>query len=81
MFCVCFFFQEKKGFVFESDTDTEVIAKLAKHVHDTYAHDGSFREVVEIVIHQLVSIVHQSPGPEVRKLTTLLVNVLLKFQF
>ena len=41
--------------MFESDTDTEVIAKLAKHVHDTYAHDGSFREVVEIVIHQLVS--------------------------
>ena len=56
--------------MFESDTDTEVIAKLAKHVHDTYAHDGSFREVVEIVIHQLVSIVHQSPGLEVRKLTT-----------
>lgn len=44
---------EKKGFVFESETDTEVIAKLAKHVHDTYAHDGSFREVVEIVVHQL----------------------------
>ena len=51
------FFQEKKGFVFESDTDTEVIAKLAKHVYDTYAHDGSFREVVEMVIHQLVSLI------------------------
>ena len=53
---VLLLFQEKKGFVFESDTDTEVIAKLAKHVYDTYAHDGSFREVVEMVIHQLVSL-------------------------
>lgn len=41
--------------MFESETDTEVIAKLAKHVHDTYAHDGTFREIVEIVIQQLVS--------------------------
>ncbi|XP_060568040.1 glutamine--fructose-6-phosphate aminotransferase [isomerizing] 2-like isoform X8 [Ruditapes philippinarum] len=44
---------ENKGFVFESETDTEVIAKLAKHVYDTYVHDGTFRQVVEIVIQQL----------------------------
>lgn len=42
--------------MFESDTDTEVIAKLAKHVHDTYHHDGTFRQIIEIVIQQLVSI-------------------------
>ena len=42
--------------MFESETDTEVIAKLAKHVYDTYAHDGSFREIVEMVIHQLVRL-------------------------
>ncbi len=45
--------QEKKGHVFESETDTEVIAKLAKHIHDKHAQQ-SFREVVENVIQQLV---------------------------
>ncbi|KAL4241072.1 Glucosamine--fructose-6-phosphate aminotransferase 1 [Mactra antiquata] len=44
---------EHKGFTFESETDTEVIAKLAKHVYDTYHHDGTFRQIVEIVIQQL----------------------------
>lgn len=44
---------EKRGFVFESETDTEVIAKLTKHVYDTYHHDGSFRRIVEIVVQQL----------------------------
>ncbi|KAK7862381.1 hypothetical protein R5R35_004165 [Gryllus longicercus] len=45
-------FLEKKGFHFESDTDTEVIAKLVLHLytqHPTY----SFRELVEQVIQQL----------------------------
>ena len=46
--------QEKKGFVFESETDTEVIAKLAKHVFDSDNHEGSFREIIEIVVQQLV---------------------------
>lgn len=45
-------FLEKKGFVFESDTDTEVIAKLIKHLHDTLP-TLSFREIVEQAIQQL----------------------------
>lgn len=35
----------QKGFVFESDTDTEVIAKLAKHIYDTEKL-GSFAAVM-----------------------------------
>lgn len=45
---------EKRGYVFESETDTEVIAKLIHHIwtnHPNY----SFRELVEQVIQQLVS--------------------------
>lgn len=45
---------ESKGHTFESDTDTEIIAKLVYHLyreHPTY----SFRELVEQVIQQLVS--------------------------
>lgn len=45
-------FLEKKGFVFESDTDTEVIAKLIKHLHETLP-NLSFREIVEQAIQQL----------------------------
>lgn len=45
-------FLEKKGFVFESDTDTEVIAKLVKHLHETLP-GLSFREIVEQAIQQL----------------------------
>lgn len=45
-------FLEKKGFQFESDTDTEVIAKLIKHLHDTLP-NLSFREIVEQAIQQL----------------------------
>lgn len=45
-------FLEKKGFAFESDTDTEVIAKLIKHLHDTLP-NLSFREIVEQAIQQL----------------------------
>ncbi|EGT38157.1 hypothetical protein CAEBREN_26104 [Caenorhabditis brenneri] len=43
---------EKKGHKFESETDTEVIAKLAQHIHDRYP-DFSFRQLVETVIQQL----------------------------
>lgn len=43
---------EKKGHKFESETDTEVIAKLAQHIHDRYP-DFSFRQLVEVVIQQL----------------------------
>lgn len=43
---------QQRGYVFESETDTEVIAKLVHHLwtqHPTY----SFRELVEQVIQQL----------------------------
>ncbi|EYC19484.1 hypothetical protein Y032_0024g889 [Ancylostoma ceylanicum] len=43
---------KKKGHNFESETDTEVIAKLAQHIHNLYP-DFSFRQVVEVVIQQL----------------------------
>lgn len=46
-------FLESKGFRFESETDTEIIAKLVYHLwteHPAY----SFRELVEQVIQQLV---------------------------
>ncbi|KAH9402877.1 Glucosamine--fructose-6-phosphate aminotransferase 1 [Tyrophagus putrescentiae] len=46
-------FLEKKGFTFESETDTEVIAKLIKHLHETHP-KMQFRELVEQVIQQLV---------------------------
>ncbi|XP_063849540.1 glutamine--fructose-6-phosphate aminotransferase [isomerizing] 2-like isoform X4 [Scylla paramamosain] len=42
----------QKGFKFESDTDTEIIAKLIKHLRDLHP-TYSFRELVEQVIQQL----------------------------
>lgn len=42
----------QKGHVFESETDTEVIAKLTQHIYDRYP-EFSFRQLVEIVIQQL----------------------------
>ncbi|CAD6195299.1 unnamed protein product [Caenorhabditis auriculariae] len=42
----------KKGHTFESETDTEVIAKLTQHIHDRYP-ELSFRQLVETVIQQL----------------------------
>ncbi|RXG73257.1 Glutamine--fructose-6-phosphate aminotransferase [isomerizing] 2 [Armadillidium vulgare] len=45
-------FLEKKGHKFLSDTDTEVIAKLIKHLHDLHP-SYSFRELVEQVVQQL----------------------------
>lgn len=44
---------EKKGFTFESETDTETIAKLMKHIYSSNT-KLSFRELVEIVVQQLV---------------------------
>ncbi|XP_071952117.1 glutamine--fructose-6-phosphate aminotransferase [isomerizing] 2-like isoform X2 [Antedon mediterranea] len=45
---------ESKDYVFESETDTEVIAKLCKYVYDHRENeDMSFRELVEVVIAQL----------------------------
>jgi glutamine---fructose-6-phosphate transaminase (isomerizing) len=54
-------FLEKRGYVFESETDTEIIAKLIHHLylqHPSY----SFRELVEQVINQLVRFFQFSPS-------------------
>lgn len=45
-------FLESKGHIFESDTDTEVIAKLIKHLHAEHP-DNNFRELVERTMQQL----------------------------
>ncbi|XP_015786300.1 glutamine--fructose-6-phosphate aminotransferase [isomerizing] 2 isoform X2 [Tetranychus urticae] len=45
-------FLTKKGLTFESETDTEIIAKLIKHIHDNHP-DLTFRELVEQVALQL----------------------------
>ncbi len=47
-------FLEKKGYEFSSDTDTEVIAVLLKHLYKLHPHLG-FRELVEQACFQLVS--------------------------
>ena len=46
-------FLEKKGFVFESETDTEAIVKLVHHLYSQHP-EYSFRELVEQAIQQLV---------------------------
>lgn len=41
--------------VFESETDTEVIVKLVKHISDKHKDSAiSFRELVELAVQQLV---------------------------
>lgn len=47
-------FLESKGHKFESETDTEIIAKLIYHLYREHP-NYSFRELVEQVIQQLVS--------------------------
>lgn len=42
----------QKGYEFESDTDTEVIVKLVKHIHDNNP-TVNFRELIERAIQQL----------------------------
>ncbi|KNE57446.1 glutamine-fructose-6-phosphate transaminase (isomerizing) [Allomyces macrogynus ATCC 38327] len=44
---------EKKGFVFESDTDTECVAKLAKYLYDQGKGKLSFTALVKAVIKEL----------------------------
>lgn len=46
-------FLEKRGYEFESETDTEIIAKLIHHLYMQHPND-SFRELVEQAIQQLV---------------------------
>ncbi|CAD5218328.1 unnamed protein product [Bursaphelenchus okinawaensis] len=45
---------KKKGCEFESETDTEVIAKLIQYIHDKYP-QFNFRQLVETTIQQLAS--------------------------
>ncbi|XP_075216139.1 glutamine--fructose-6-phosphate aminotransferase [isomerizing] 2-like isoform X2 [Lycorma delicatula] len=45
-------FLMKKGYTFESDTDTEIIAKLVHHIYNQHP-NYSFRELVEQVVQQL----------------------------
>ena len=46
-------FLQKKGYNFESETDTEVIAKLVHHIYLSNE-KLSFREIIELAIQQLV---------------------------
>ncbi|XP_064421595.1 glutamine--fructose-6-phosphate aminotransferase [isomerizing] 1 [Latimeria chalumnae] len=46
-------FLESKGYEFESETDTECIAKLVKYMYDNRESDISFDTLVERVIQQL----------------------------
>uniref|UniRef100_A0A8C8FF47 glutamine--fructose-6-phosphate transaminase (isomerizing) n=1 Tax=Oncorhynchus tshawytscha TaxID=74940 RepID=A0A8C8FF47_ONCTS len=53
--CFFFFFRESKGYEFESETDTETIAKLVKYMYDNReSEDLSFATLVERVTQQLV---------------------------
>lgn len=45
----------KKGARFESDTDSEVVVKLAKYIYDKYP-QLTFPKIVEITISQLVCL-------------------------
>lgn len=49
------YFLEQKGYSFESETDTEIIAKLIFHFYKQHP-NFSFRELVENVVQQLVSV-------------------------
>lgn len=56
--------QESKGYEFESETDTETIAKLVKYMYDNRDSDDiSFATLVEQVIQQLVRICSCTPLP------------------
>ncbi|XP_012938215.1 glutamine--fructose-6-phosphate aminotransferase [isomerizing] 2 isoform X4 [Aplysia californica] len=47
-------FLTQKGHVFETETDTEVVAKLIKHLYDTHKDSKiKFRELVELTVAQL----------------------------
>jgi len=58
---------ERQGYVFETETDTEVIAKLAKYIYDTQTEDGennSFEAVVKAVVKELqgaYALIFKSP--------------------
>ncbi|XP_002736444.1 glutamine--fructose-6-phosphate aminotransferase [isomerizing] 1-like [Saccoglossus kowalevskii] len=83
-------FLESKNYEFESETDTEVIAKLIKYLYDTHeTKDVTFRELVEDVVQQLegaFALVFKSvhfPGEAVatRRGSPLLVGIAAKNKF
>lgn len=45
----------KKGYEFESETDTEIIAKLIQHIADKNV-EFSFRQLVEVTVQHLVGL-------------------------
>ena len=85
--CLVQVFLQKKGHIFESETDTEVIAKLVLHLFNLPEHkDITFRQLVELVCQQLegaFALVFKSthyPGQVVatRRGSPLLVGILAK---
>lgn len=52
---------QQRLYVFESETDTEVIAKLIYHLWEQHP-NYSFRELVEQVVQQLVSAATNNNG-------------------
>lgn len=53
-------FLEKKGYIFESETDTECVAKLALYIFDQQKETGkpiTFHSLVKCVIKELVIII------------------------
>lgn len=46
-------FLERKGYIFESETDTEAIVKLVHHIYTQHP-NLLFRELIEQAIQQLV---------------------------
>jgi len=44
---------ESKGYAFESETDTETVAKLIKYMSDTMGYKATFRQLVEATVARL----------------------------
>lgn len=80
-------FLESKGHRFESETDTEVIAKLVYHLYEQHP-NYSFRELVEQVIQQLVrttagfffSLGRKSVSVSVKERKRARINAILDFE-
>lgn len=47
---------EKFGYMFESDTDTEAVAKLAKYIYDTTKTPLTFTALIKAVCKELVCL-------------------------
>lgn len=44
---------QKRGYTFESDTDTEAVAKLTKYVYDTQEKKITFTDLIKLVLKEL----------------------------